>query len=757
MTVACPFHLLGRFFSPLRLRVLAVFFYFINGFWNQDSVDKMRFGLVVLVCLLLFFQNVFAENSNRQVLKAKHISTPIKLDGNLNEPVWQLAQPADHFIQKEPNNGSPASEKTEVRILYDKDNLYIGVWCHDSNPDKIIANTLIRDADLEGDDRFIILIDSYFDHRTGFVFATNPLGARFDAYQYGPEHDPNSNWNGVWDARAKVTSEGWQAEILIPFKTLRFRNTRKQIWGINFKRVIQRKSEEDLWSGWHYNEGITYSAVAGELRGLENISHGHQVEWFPYVKLGAQKENADGTSRTILKKTGFNIKYGISPTLTADFTMNTDFAQVEADRARINLTRFSLYYPEKRDFFLEGANIFKFGGYRSQVFYSRRIGLSAEGEEIPILAGVRLTGRTGKYSVGLLNIQTARKGDTPSSNFSVARVQRDFLSQSKFGFIATQKYISKTGYVNRAFGSDLNLYFSNFLGDKNLAVYSYLAGTQTPGFHGNNLSTRVLIDYPNDLIDSYAYFYEIQPNFNPDIGFVRRKGIRQGGGAFRFTPRPHRWHIRKFVFKPIDFDYTTDMSGRMESFGYEFRPLGFSTVARDYFEFNLQRSFERLDEPFNIYGDIVIPAGSYWFNHAEIQYGSNPGRFISGAFFLNWGNFYTGKRTVFATESLAKFNSHFSVSLDFTWNDIHLKESSFQTQEWGSRIRYAFSTLLDTRAFIQWNNEDQELNLNFRLHWIPNLGSHFYLVYNHLLSTENRTFQTENRTLILKLNYLFRW
>ncbi len=718
----------------------------------------MKIQRLALIFLALFVPAIILGNTqSKRVIQAKYIRQPIRLDGWLTEPQWQSAPVATHFVQREPHNGQPATEHTTVRILYDENNLYLGVVCSDAHPDKIIANTLIRDSSMRGDDRFTIVFDTYLDHQRGFVFTTNPRGARFDAYQAAPEYDPDESWNTVWDVRAHITDKGWQVEIVIPFKSLRFPNKPNQIWGINFQRYIQRKHEEDLWSGWGYNEGITYMAFAGELHGLTNLKRGHQIEWFPYLKFGAQKESGDGVTQTFLKKTGFNIKYGITPTLTADFTANTDFAQVEADRARINLTRFSLYYPEKRDFFLEGANIFRFGGYRNQIFYSRRIGLSEDGKEISILGGVRLTGRAGKYSIGLLNIQTAREENTPTTNFSVARVQRDFWEQSKFGFIFTQKYQPSTGYVNRAFGGDVNFYFTNFLGDKNLAIYSYLAGTQTPGLHKNNLAYRVMMDYPNDLIDSYAYFYTIDPNFNPEIGFVRRKGVRRGGGAFRYTPRPHRWGIRKFVFKPIDVDYTTDMSGRMTDFEYELRPLGFSTVARDYFEFNLQRSFVLLTEPFQIYKNITIPSGSYWYNHAEIQYETNPGRFLSGGLFLNWGDFYTGERTVLSTESLAKFNSHFSLSLDFTWNDIRLREGNFQTQEWGSRIRYAFSTRLDARAFVQWNNEDQELNVNFRLHWIPNLGSHFYLVYNHLLGTENRMFQTENQTLILKLNYLFRW
>ncbi len=717
----------------------------------------MKIRVLCLILGLLVPQLLFGTD-NKPTMTALYIKSPIKFDGNLDEPVWKSAQPATNFKQREPDNGAPATERTEIRILYDQNNLYIGVLCFDSQPDKIIANSLVRDSDLRGDDKLTIVIDTYLDHRTGFVFATNPNGARLDAYQYAPERRPNSNWNGVWDVRAKITPGGWQAEIIISFKTLRFANLSEQTWGINFQRIIQRKNEEDLWSGYGYNEGIAYFSSAGKLHGLINVRRGHQIEFFPYAKFGIQKEDSGNPAQSILKKTGFNIKYGVTPTLTADLTVNTDFAQVEADQGRINLTRFDLYYPEKREFFLEGADIFRFGGSFSQVFYSRRIGLSEEeGEQIPILGGARLTGRVGKYSLGLLNVETDAKGETPGANFLVARFQRDILRQSKIGIIATQKYIPKSGYVNRTFGSDFNLYFNNFLGDKNLSFSGFLAGTETPGLKGNNFSGQFSIDYPNDLIDSFWYISETQTNFNPEVGFIQRTGVKETGGAFRITPRPGILGIRKLVFKPLDFDYTTNMAGQVESIGYEFRPLGFETQSGESFEFNIQRTFERLYEDFNIYDNYVIPVGSYWFVHKEIQLETNQRRTFSGGFSLNWGDFYNGKRTVFSMRSLLKFNTHFSVSLDFVNNDIRLKDGSFQTQEWGSRIGYAFSTRLDTRAFLQWNNEDHELNLNFRLHWIPSLGSHFYLVYNHLVNTENRSFETVDSVFILKMNYLFRW
>ena len=713
--------------------------------------------MIFLIFCLLISQQVFALD-DRPVITARRIRSAIKFDGYLNEQDWRLADPATHFMQREPDNGKPATERTEVRIIYDRENLYIGVLCFDSQPDKIIANTLVRDSNQEGDDQVTIVIDTYLDHRTGFVFTVNPNGARFDAFQFAPERDPNENWNGVWDVRARITPEGWQAEILIPFKTLRFRNRKEQVWGINFQRIIQRKNEEDLWSGYTYNEGIAYLASAGELHGLVDLQRGHQIELFPYAKFGMQKQDSDNPSQDTITKTGFNLKYGVTPTLTADFTVNTDFAQVEADQERINLTRFDLYYPEKREFFLEGADIFRFGSFHSgQVFYSRRIGLSEDGEQVPILSGARLTGRAGKYSIGVLDVQTDSKGDTPGANFLVTRFQRDFLQQSKVGFIATQKLVPGTGYVNRAFGADLNLYFTHFLGDKNLAIDGYIAGTQTPGLKGDNITWRISVDYPNDLFDSYFYSFETQDNFNPEVGFVRRKNIRQTGGAFRYTPRPGILGIRKLVFKPLDMDYTTDISGRIESIDYEGRPLGFTTQSGEFFEFNLQRTFERLDENFNIYDNYVIPTGDYWFNHTEIQFETNRRRMLSGGFFVNWGEFYNGKRTVFAMENLMKLSSHLSAGLDFRYNDIGLPDGSFQTREWGSRIGYAFSTRLDTRAFIQWNNEDHELNLNFRLHWIPGLGSHFYLVYNHLWGTGNRQLLSENQVFVAKADYLYRW
>ena len=717
----------------------------------------MKAGIDFII--LTFFLAVLAfAQQMPPVITAQRVHSSIRFDGDLEEADWQTAQPAADFRQREPRNGEDATEKTEIRILYDRDNLYIGVLCFDSQPDKIIANSLVRDSDLDGDDQVTIVIDTYLDHRTGFVFATNPRGARLDAFQYAPERDPNVNWNGVWDVRAKTTPQGWQAEILIPFKTLRFHNRREQVWGINFQRIIQRKNEEDLWSGYAYNEGITYLSSAGELHGLIDLRRGHQLEFFPYAKFGLQQQDGDEPSRDTLSKLGFNVKYGITPTLTADFTVNTDFAQVEADRARINLTRFSLYYPEKREFFLEGADIFRFGSFHSGlVFYSRRIGLSEDGREIPILAGARLTGRAGKYSIGVLDVHTADTEDARGANFFTARLQRDFWRQSKAGVIATQKVVPGTGYINRAFGADINLYFTNFLGDKNLAIDGYVAGSQTPGLDDDNLAWRIFIDYPNDLFDNYFYVSEVQENYNPEVGFVRRRNIRQTGGAFRYTPRPNIPGIRKLVFKPVELAYITDLEGRVESIDYELRPLGFMTQSGEFFEFNLQRTFERLNEDFNIFDEYVIPAGDYWFDHAEIQFETNPRRMFSGEFFLNWGDFYNGKRTVFDMESLMKVSAHLSASLNFRFNDISLPTGSFQTQEWGSRIGYAFNTRWDMRAFIQWNNEDREWNMNFRLHWIPALGSHFYLVYNHLWGTANRLMQSQHQVFIVKADYLFRW
>ncbi len=683
-------------------------------------------------------------------INAAYVNPSPKIDGDLSDEAWTHAQPIRHFTQCEPQQGKAATERTEVRMVYDEHALYVGVCCFDSLPEKIIANELQRDFRYDEDDNFALIFDTYHDRRNGFLFIINPNGARFDALVTDEGNGINVDWNSIWDTRASVTDSGWFAEIEIPFSTLRFSEDAEQVWGVNFERNIRHKHEQMRWQGFSRNYHITQLSQAGILQGLQNIHRGTRLEIKPYVSCGLQRGFAPfSDERAALSKTGFDLKYPVAQTLTLDATVNTDFAQVESDRAQINLTRFLLYFPEKREFFLEGAGIFNFNfGERPRLFYSRRIGI-VTGEQIPIRAGVRLVGKAGGYDIGALDMQTAAKDTVPATNFAVVRVKHDVLKQSYVGVLATNKEFS--GGSNRAMGADANVRFSEIFGDNNVEIGGAIAATQTPSLQGDNLAYRFFVDYPNDFIDHFIGIRSVQRNFNPEVGFVSRHG-KQLSWALRIAPRPGVSGIRRLVFKPVDVEYFWDVNNRPESAFWEWRPFGFLTESGEFFEFNIQRTFDRMNEDFNIFGNIVIPRGRYYFTSYEIQLETNASRHLAGALFYNWGNYYTGERKRFSTQAAVKIDKHLALAADYSRNDVALAGGSFRTLEIGGHVRYAFSTFINTSLFAQWNNEDEEINLNFRFHWIPKIGSDVYFVYNQLFDTGGKTRPTR-ATVLSKIAY----
>lgn len=684
------------------------------------------------------------------IITAARVNPAPKINGDLDDEAWRHAAPITNFTQREPHEGAAATEHTEVRIVYDNRAMYIGVCCYDREPKKIIANELQRDFSYDEEDNFAVILDTYHDRRNGFLFVINSNGARFDALVTDEGNGFNSDWNGIWDTRAVKNDSGWFAEIELPFSTLRFPDDSLQAWGVNFERNIRRKREQVLWQGFARNYGLERLSQAGLLRGLQNIRRGNLLEIKPFVSGGGQHGFAPfSDERTTLTKTGLDIKYPLAPTLTLDLTANTDFAQVESDRAQINLTRFPLFFPEKREFFLEGAGIFNFNfGERPRLFYSRRLGIVG-GEQIPIIAGARLVGKAGDYDLGVLDMQTARKGDTPPTNFAALRVKRSILKESYFGVLATNKELA--GHHNRVLGGDANLRFSEIIGNNTIEIGSAVAGTQTPAIRGDNLAYRFFVDFPNDFIDHFLGIRSVQKNFNPEAGFVSRHG-KQLSWALRIAPRPGVLGIQRLFFKPVDVEYYWDVNNRPESAFWEWRPLGFLTEGGEFFEFNIQRDFDRLDEDFNIFGEMSIPQGRYHFTHYEIQFETNSSRPLAGQLFYNWGDYYTGERKSLSFAATAKTGSHLALSADYSRNDIALTAGNFTTREIGGRVRYAFSTRLNTSVFAQWNNEDERINLNFRLHWIPEIGSDVYLVYNQLYDTIDRT-RPARATVLAKVAY----
>jgi Domain of unknown function (DUF5916) len=691
-------------------------------------------------------------SSGPGVITATRVEDGPVLDGILDDKAWKLALPVTNFTQRDPDEGEPPTEQTEVRIVYDNRALYIGVSCFMSSPGLIIANEMSRDFESFAEDNVKIIIDTHHDLRNGFLFVTNPNGARYDALVTDEGNGVNADWNGIWDVHTFVSDQGWFAEIEIPFSTLRFTEDAEQVWGINFERLIRSKREEILWQGFLRNYGIERVSHAGVVVGIRNVSRGSELELKPYALAGVQREYPPvGDRRSTLTKIGLDMKYPVTPTLTLDITTNTDFAQVESDRAQINLTRFPLYFPEKRDFFLEGSGIFNFNfGASPRPFYSRRIGI-AEGEQIPIIIGGRLVGKAGSYDIGLLDMQTAAKGEEPTTNYSVVRVKRDILSHSSIGILATNKELA--GRYNRLFGADMDMRFSDLFGDNNLEIGAAVAGTQTSGLSGPSLAYRFLVDYPNDVVDHFIGIRSVQADFNPEVGFVSRHG-KQISWAFSLSPRPHILGIRSLEFLPVAVEYYLDVNNVPESAYWEWRPIGIHMESGEDFEFNILRNFDRLDEEFEITMGAVIPQGRYYSTRYELQVATSASRVLSGELFYGWGDYYTGTRTALSMDAILKTGPHLSFSVDYSRNDIRLADGGFVTHEVGSRIKYAFSTVLDASLFGQWNSEDQEMNMNFRVHWIPEIGSDVYLVYNDGVDTRGRA-MTSKSTFLAKAAYRF--
>jgi len=675
-----------------------------------------------------------------------------ELDGRLGESFWDEAVPAGDFIQMELVEGAPATERTEIRIASDDTNLYIGIICFDSEPDAIVHNEMRRDVDLDSDDNLMIVIDTFGSLRNGYFFTINPNGARYDGIFYGTE-SINPDWDGVWDAKAKVTNQGWTAEIVIPFKSLRFPRAEIQNWRINFKRLIRRKSEESLWQSWHRQDGIHQLAKAGWLNGLDSISTRRSLELTPYMLGGTEREgrgkNATDTSY------GLDARYPITSDLTLDVTTHTDFAQVESDTERINLSRFSLFYPEKRDFFLAGSEIYDYdAGYFEKVYHSRRIGISDDRKQIPILAGANLSGRTGPYSVGLLNIQTDRSGGTPSTNYSVVRLKRDIFARSSIGFIATN-LDNEDDHTNRVIGADMFYQTDKLFGDRNFGIRADISGSFNDGEHDKSMFGRVFIDYPNDFIDSFCELYHVGENFAPEMGFVTRTGIRRIRGKFRMYPRPKIPFVKRLVFMPFGWDYVSDMDGTMLERNVQFWPIGIFTTSNDMLLVTANMAYDRVGSDFAIADKAVITADEYEWTNYGLQFTSSPGRPVSLSVDATRGGFYGGDREMISPALTYKLNRFAAVSAEALYNDLSLNKEHFITREYGGRLFLNLSTRLTSTVFAQYNNETSEVNMNFRLHFMPNMGSDLYLVYNEIWD-ESRDFAPKYRTAILKLDYLIR-
>ena len=720
---------------------------------------------------------VSRDARGRMTMRAIRLNAPLQLDGRLDEEVYLTVPPVTDLVQQEPDTGAVATERTEIWVLFDSDTLYVAARCLVSEPGRVVANEMKRDSPgMFGNDSLAVILDTYYDRRNGNIFITNALGAIFDATVTN-ERTPNVDWNTVWDVRTGRFEDGWTLELAIPFKSLRYRTGAAQLWGINVQRRAAWKNEQSFLTPMPAAFGMTGMfrvSLAATLTGLEVPSSGMPIELKPYAISDATSDFAAAApfSNRLGGDAGVDLKLGVTQGLTADLTYNTDFAQVEVDERQVNLTRFSLFFPEKREFFLEGQGIFDFGGGRRPdpnrffvtgegfavdapiLFFSRRIGL-AGGQTVPIQGGGRLTGKTGPFSIGLLNVQTgdSATGDAAPTNFTVARIKRDVLRRSSIGGIFTRRSLASGGAgPNQVYGVDGVFSFYEALN-----FNTYLARTDTPGVRDDNLSYRTELYYEGDLWAFTADHLRVGANFNPEIGFVRRFGFRRNFGMFRFSPRPQGIDaVRKFTWE-ASVDHITDGAGRMETrlqrgqfiTELETGDLLFA-LATDNYEF--------LTEPFNIAPGVTIPVGGYSFLNYRAGYSMAQQRPLSGGVAVDFGRFYGGEKTTLSYyRGRITLTPQLTLEPTISLNWIDLPEGSFTTELVSTRVTYTLSPRMFVAALLQYNSADNAIGSNVRFRWEYQPGSELFVVYTDERDTLNPRPFLLNRAFVVKLTRLFRF
>ena len=717
-----------------------------------------------------------SRGNGRTIVRAVRAPEPLRIDGRLDEEIYQSIPPISDFIQTVPNEGKLASEKTDAWVLYDDNYMYVACRCWDSAPpEQWVANEMRRDTgQLRQNDIFGAFFDTFHDRRNGFSFYTNPLGARADQW-ITDEGNPNTDWNPVWDVRTGRFEGGWTVEMAIPFKSLRYQSGIGQEWGLQLRRAIRRKNEWTHLTALPASTGGSTSifrvSLAATMVGLDLPSASRNIELKPYAIASLTTDHARGLDNDGDQNIGFDGKYAITANLTADVTINTDFAQVEVDEQQVNLTRFALNFPEKRDFFLEGRGMFEFGrgantggggggggggnNITPTLFYSRRIGLN-RGRVIPLDVGGRITGKVGNIGIGLLNIQTDDESvsNTPTTNFTVVRVKRDILRRSSIGAIFTNRSSSVVGSgSNQAVGLDAA--FSFF---QDLAVGGYYARSETPGLDGDNDSYQGRFDYFADRYGARAEFLKVGDNFNPEVGLVRRDDFKRSFGSARFSPRPRSIRsVRKFTWEGSIEDFQNG-AGQTETRVWNGR---FNTELQnsDQFTIEASKNHELLVAPFNIATGVTIPVGEYDFSDAQVSYMFGQQRPASGSISLQHGHFYDGKITTLGVSGArVAVTSQLSVEPSVSINRVLLPHGEFTTRLFRARTDYGFSPRMFASGLLQYNSADNTFSSNLRFRWEYQPGSELFVVYTDERDTIVEGFPgLKNRAFVVKINRLWQF
>jgi hypothetical protein len=719
------------------------------------------------------------DAQGRATMRAIKLSEPLRVDGKLDETLYADEPPFGDLLQVVPRHGEPSTEKTDIWVSFDSAYIYVSARCHDSAPpDKWVANELRRDTNqLRQNDHFGVGFDTFYDRRSGFMFYTNPLGALAD-YSIVDEGAPNSDWNPVWVVRTGRFEGGWTVEMAIPFKTLRYTSGTNQVWGVQFRRSIRRKNE------WTYltplpqqlggPQGLNRVSLFGTLVGLDLPPASRNLEIKPYAlgRSDTDRLRTPPVSRDLDGDVGGDLKYGITANLTADLTLHTDFAQVEIDEQQVNLTRFNLFLPEKREFFLEGRGLFDFarggasgGGNpgnpgstdQPYLFYSRRIGLN-RGRVVPLDVGGRVTGKIGEYGIGVMNIQAGDEpvSATPSTNFTVLRVKRDILRRSTIGMIATNRsesIVTPDG-TNQAYGADAAFGFY-----ENVNLSAYYARTRTTGISGDDESYQFKFDYPADRYGLRAEHLKVGGAFNPEVGFLRRTDFTRSFASARFSPRPARVRaVRKFSFEG-SLEYFENGAGEVESrtqtgrFNAEFDNS-------DQFTVEASANFDQLVVPFQPAAGIVLPVGAYDYSDVIVSYAGGQQRRVSGTLSLQLGQYYDGtiRALTYSTGRMAILEQ-LSVEPSFSINHVELPAGDFTTAVYRARTDYGFSPRMFASALLQYSSADHTFSSNLRFRWEYQPGSEFFVVWTDEQDTRppGGGVSLKTRAFVIKMTRLFRF
>jgi hypothetical protein len=693
-------------------------------------------------------------------IDARRTDVAPAIDGVLDEAIWREAAMLDDFTQQEPSDGAPASERTEVRLLYDAEHLYIGVRAFDSDPSAVIATEMRRDSPrLLDEDNFQIILDTFRDSRSGYMFVTNPLGAKLEQQVFeegagnlrGAASNINRDWNGVWDAAATRTADGWVAEITIPMVTVRSPEVDVQTWGINFMRSIRRKNEQVYWAPIPKPYGLTRVSLAGTVSGMAGVTRGLDLRVKPFVIAGGRRDRLGTTlSTSALRDIGLDAKYGLSSGLAVDLTVNTDFAQAEVDEQQVNLTRFPLFFPEKRDFFLENSGQFTVGnqgGSRmADLFFSRRIGLSASGQPVPMLGGARLTGKMGEHNVALMQLQTGEASGRPGENFLVARYSRDMGQRSRIGGLVVNKEAIDSPVFNRTIAADALI-----APTPSFSIHSFLARTATPGVADNQQAFHSRVLFQNSRWNSYGEFSDIEENFNAEAGFVPRTGIRATKLHVERNPRPGGL-IR--VMEPmLNIEYVTDQQNRLitrrihHMVGTRFQNGAYLNVV-------LNRWLEVLDEPFAIQPGVTIPSGVYRFYDWNFTFNTNPARRFYERFTYAPQTFYEGTRHDLDAAIGVRASSRASAEFAISRNDVDLPWGAFVVNLGILRLDYTLSPTMAVRSLSQYNSSTRQFSTSVRYNFVFRPGSDLYVVYDGLQGSLPGRPELRNQQLVIKMTYL---